>query len=129
MAVGVVRPIPPAAPLRTTPCTARGRAEPQCAGAARRGSMHVAFVPEMVCPKQASKRKLQDRLSGRGDNAVSVPFDPFLWSKEGCHNRRYMLPGIACNVSGQGPAPPAAPRASAASAWLRAAARGPSRAA
>jgi hypothetical protein len=35
----------------------------------------------------------------KGEGEVSVPFDPKLWSKEGCHNRRYMLPGIACSVS------------------------------
>ena len=35
------------------------------------------------------------KLKGEGE----VPFDPKLWSKEGCHNRRYMLPGIACSVS------------------------------
>ena len=38
------------------------------------------------------------KLKGEGGE-VSVAFDPKLWSKEGCHNRRYMLPGIACSVS------------------------------
>ena len=37
------------------------------------------------------------KLKGEGGE-VSVAFDPKLWSKEGCHNRRFMLPGIACSV-------------------------------
>lgn len=44
--------------------------------------MHVAFRPETVCPPQSSI------------------FDPTLWSKLGCQHRRYLLPGIWCNVLG-----------------------------
>jgi len=64
------------------------------------GCMHVAFVPEMICPRQQHKvagvSSMLRKLKGEGE----VPFDPKLWSKEGCHNRRYMLPGIACNQFG-----------------------------
>ena len=42
-------------------------------------------------------RKIKGKGAGMEDSAV--PFDPLLWSKEGCNNRRYMLPGIACSVS------------------------------
>ena len=42
-------------------------------------------------------RKIKGKGAGMEDAAV--PFDPLLWSKEGCNNRRYMLPGIACSVS------------------------------
>ena len=42
-------------------------------------------------------RKIKGK--GAGVEDVTVPFDPMLWSKEGCNNRRYMLPGIACSVS------------------------------
>ena len=68
--------------------------------------MHVAFIPEMICPQQQLR---QLRLPAKGTppserratkQGQSVPFDPYLWSKRGCANRRYMLPGIACNVLG-----------------------------
>ena len=42
-------------------------------------------------------RKIKGK--GAGVEDVAAPFDPLLWSKEGCNNRRYMLPGIACSVS------------------------------
>lgn len=32
--------------------------------------------------------------------ASSRPFNPHDWSKAGCQNRRFMLPGIACAVTG-----------------------------
>lgn len=65
--------------------------------------MHVAFVPEMVCPAP-TRRDLpagQDHLRAA---AVNFPhtliFHPLDWSRQGCQNRRFMLPGISCSVSG-----------------------------
>ena len=37
---------------------------------------------------------------GRRRSREEPAFDPSQWSKTGCHNRRYMLPGIACAVTG-----------------------------
>ena len=63
--------------------------------------MHVAFIPEMICPQQQLRLPTEGMsASERRTTRQSVPFDPYLWSKEGCGNRRFMLPGIACNVLG-----------------------------
>jgi len=74
--------------------------------------MHAAFVPEQVCadtyPANAfdiaigATRSLLGRRSygGMGPRLRQPPFNPALWSKAGCRNRRFMLPGIACAVTG-----------------------------
>jgi len=57
----------------------------------------------MVCPAP-TRRDLpagQDHLRAA---AVNFPhtliFHPLDWSRQGCQNRRFMLPGISCSVSG-----------------------------
>ncbi len=67
--------------------------------------MHSAFIPEMVCGslRRAAPTNALALTSSRGRKLRGLPtrpFDPRDWSKNGCQNRRYMLPGIACAVTG-----------------------------
>ncbi len=71
---------------------------PKCATTWLYECMHNAFLPEMVCPAQPGQAA--GGLVGRFRKPPSPVFDPRRWSKAGCKNRRFMLPGIACSVTG-----------------------------
>ena len=69
--------------------------------------MHAAFVPEMVCdhrppPPPASRLSVGLLRLHRSRLAKPEPplFHPQAWSRRGCKGRRFMLPGIACAVTG-----------------------------
>ena len=85
---------------------------PKCASTWLFECMHSAFVPEMVCPTPVARPSSQAAAAAAArsnpyaawvhsrQRQQIVPFDPWQWSKEGCKNRRFMLPGIACSVTG-----------------------------
>jgi hypothetical protein len=72
--------------------------------------MHAAFVPEMVCDRDLASPPpptsalgsllARGRLRLKPSKVFAPPFDPQAWSKTGCQGRRFMLPGIACAVTG-----------------------------
>ena len=85
---------------------------PKCASTWLFECMHAAFIPEQVCAdpmagtssllssaQRTLSRGLFGRAAARGRPPV-VPFDPKRWNKQGCKRRRFMLPGIACAVTG-----------------------------
>lgn len=77
---------------------------PKCASTWLFECMHSAFVPEVVCDEfeKPGQRRLPlaaTRMMRRAFQSPR-PFDPYRWSREGCGGRRYMLPGIACAVTG-----------------------------
>ena len=63
--------------------------------------MHAAFIPETVCEPEPTRNLLS--FSRRFSGSYRAPqrtFDPKRWDKKGCKGRRFMLPGIACAVTG-----------------------------
>ena len=65
--------------------------------------MHHAFVPETVCdlsPPSPPPKFGFGLVARRRVRTPTAPFDPRQWSKARCQGRRFMLPGIACAVTG-----------------------------
>ena len=60
--------------------------------------MHKAFVPDTVCEDPAPQGLAAWARPARAGRYK--PFNREMWSKRGCRGRRYMLPGIACTVTG-----------------------------
>ena len=73
---------------------------PKCASTWLFECMHAAFIPETVCDERMRSEPALTSFFGRPQRQSRLPFDPQRWSKKGCDNRRFMLPGIACAVTG-----------------------------
>lgn len=81
---------------------------PKCASTWLFECMSRAYIPEMVCSRPTASAgestwrlgHIADKLHRRFMQRRGERFDPHAWSKEGCRHRRFMLPGIACQVTG-----------------------------
>mgnify|MGYP002632590671 CR=1 FL=1 len=80
---------------------------PKCATTWLYECMHAAFVPEAVCDVAFNTGQLQAKLwSEAHPNAPAwahrsqPPFHQDKWNRTNCGGRRFMLPGIACGVTG-----------------------------